>query len=81
MDARRQWHDRADPSPAQGGCFKFLNDSTLAEPAAQKAADDLLLLRTRVPGKLGAVISRLVVRMAQHLALTMIRCRGPATPA
>jgi 2-oxoisovalerate dehydrogenase E2 component (dihydrolipoyl transacylase) len=30
-----------------------------------KAADDLLLLRTRVPGKLGAVISPLVRRMAR----------------
>lgn len=32
---------------------------------AEKAADDLLLLRTRVPGKLGAVISPLVRRMAR----------------
>jgi 2-oxoisovalerate dehydrogenase E2 component (dihydrolipoyl transacylase) len=30
-----------------------------------KAADDLILLRTRVPGKLGAVISPLVRRMAR----------------
>ncbi|WP_104173214.1 dihydrolipoamide acetyltransferase family protein [Arthrobacter sp. Y81] len=34
-------------------------------PEAEKAADDLLLLRTRVPGKLGAVISPLVRRMAR----------------
>ena len=33
--------------------------------AADKAADDLLLMRTRVPGKLGAVISPLVRRMAR----------------
>lgn len=33
--------------------------------SAEKAADDLLLLRTRVPGKLGAVISPLVRRMAR----------------
>ncbi|MEV5051575.1 dihydrolipoamide acetyltransferase family protein [Arthrobacter sp. LAR12-1-1.1] len=33
--------------------------------AAEKAADDLLLTRTRVPGKLGAVISPLVRRMAR----------------
>ncbi|MFF2245363.1 dihydrolipoamide acetyltransferase family protein [Arthrobacter sp. NPDC058130] len=33
--------------------------------AAEKAADDLLLMRTRVPGKLGAVISPLVRRMAR----------------
>jgi 2-oxoisovalerate dehydrogenase E2 component (dihydrolipoyl transacylase) len=31
----------------------------------EKGADDLLLLRTRVPGKLGAVISPLVRRMAR----------------
>ena len=34
-------------------------------PEAEKAADDLTLLRTRVPGKLGAVISPLVRRMAR----------------
>lgn len=34
--------------------------------AAEKAADDLTLLRTRVPGKLGAVISPLVRRMARE---------------
>ncbi len=33
--------------------------------AEEKAADDLLLMRTRVPGKLGAVISPLVRRMAR----------------
>ena len=33
---------------------------------AEKAADDLLLLRARVPGKLGAVISPLVRRMARE---------------
>jgi pyruvate dehydrogenase E2 component (dihydrolipoamide acetyltransferase) len=33
--------------------------------ADEKAADDLLLLRARVPGKLGAVISPLVRRMAR----------------
>lgn len=44
-------------------------DRTVVEPvetlSAEKAADDLLLLRTRVPGKLGAVISPLVRRMAR----------------
>jgi len=39
----------------------------LAEPAEPKPAeDDLTLLRTRVPGKLGAVISPLVRRMARE---------------
>ncbi|ABK04569.1 catalytic domain of components of various dehydrogenase complexes [Arthrobacter sp. FB24] len=33
--------------------------------SAEKSADDVLLLRTRVPGKLGAVISPLVRRMAR----------------
>ncbi|MET4589340.1 dihydrolipoamide acetyltransferase family protein [Arthrobacter sp. 754] len=43
------------------------NDSASPEPSdAEKAADDLLLLRTRVPGKLGAVISPLVRRMARE---------------
>lgn len=43
--------------------------AAVAEPvaaAAAKTADDLLLLRTRVPGKLGAVISPLVRRMARE---------------
>ncbi|MDQ1054981.1 2-oxoisovalerate dehydrogenase E2 component (dihydrolipoyl transacylase) [Arthrobacter sp. SORGH_AS 212] len=43
---------------------------SVLEPAetqpADKAADDLTLLRTRVPGKLGAVISPLVRRMARE---------------
>lgn len=39
----------------------------LAEPGeAKPAEDDLALLRTRVPGKLGAVISPLVRRMARE---------------
>lgn len=39
----------------------------LAEPSeAKPAEDDLTLLRTRVPGKLGAVISPLVRRMARE---------------
>ncbi|MGM9473802.1 dihydrolipoamide acetyltransferase family protein [Pseudarthrobacter sp. YS3] len=43
------------------------NGTTPPVPSdAEKAADDLLLLRTRVPGKLGAVISPLVRRMARE---------------
>ncbi|MCO4276546.1 2-oxo acid dehydrogenase subunit E2 [Pseudarthrobacter sp. HLT3-5] len=42
------------------------DDKPVVAPDAQKAADDLLLLRTRVPGKLGAVISPLVRRMARE---------------
>jgi pyruvate dehydrogenase E2 component (dihydrolipoamide acetyltransferase) len=45
-----------EPAPSGGA-------SQISE--AEKAADDLLLLRTRVPGKLGAVISPLVRRMAR----------------
>jgi pyruvate dehydrogenase E2 component (dihydrolipoamide acetyltransferase) len=38
----------------------------VAEPAKTPTEDDLTLLRTRVPGKLGAVISPLVRRMARE---------------
>ncbi|MCO4254760.1 dihydrolipoamide acetyltransferase family protein [Pseudarthrobacter cellobiosi] len=48
------------------GSASSTNDHPVIEPDAQKAADDLLLLRTRVPGKLGAVISPLVRRMARE---------------
>ncbi|MGY2745236.1 pyruvate/2-oxoglutarate dehydrogenase complex dihydrolipoamide acyltransferase (E2) component [Arthrobacter sp. UYCu723] len=41
-------------------------ESASGVSAAEKAADDLVLLRTRVPGKLGAVISPLVRRMARQ---------------
>jgi pyruvate dehydrogenase E2 component (dihydrolipoamide acetyltransferase) len=43
---------------------------------AEKAADDLLLLRTRVPGKLGAVISPLVRRMARNHGLDLEAVHG-----
>ncbi|MET3709059.1 pyruvate dehydrogenase E2 component (dihydrolipoamide acetyltransferase) [Arthrobacter sp. UYEF6] len=46
------------------------------EPDAQKAADDLLLLRTRVPGKLGAVISPLVRRMAREHGVDLGNVHG-----
>ncbi|WP_426226170.1 dihydrolipoamide acetyltransferase family protein [Pseudarthrobacter sp. DSP2-3-2b1] len=43
------------------------SDSAPPQPSdSEEAADDLLLLRTRVPGKLGAVISPLVRRMARE---------------
>ena len=48
---------------------KSVGTTAASEPVrvseAEQAADDLLLLRTRVPGKLGAVISPLVRRMAR----------------
>jgi 2-oxoisovalerate dehydrogenase E2 component (dihydrolipoyl transacylase) len=49
---------------------------TPVEPDAQKTADDLLLLRTRVPGKLGAVISPLVRRMAREHGVDLGNIHG-----
>jgi 2-oxoisovalerate dehydrogenase E2 component (dihydrolipoyl transacylase) len=54
---------------------------SVAEPAAEvsaaeKAADDLLLMRTRVPGKLGAVISPLVRRMARDHGVDLGELQG-----
>ena len=46
---------------------------------AEKAADDLLLLRTRVPGKLGAVISPLVRRMARDHGVDLGGLQGSGT--
>ena len=46
---------------------------------AEKAADDLLLLRTRVPGKLGAVISPLVRRMAREHGVDLGGIQGSGT--
>jgi 2-oxoisovalerate dehydrogenase E2 component (dihydrolipoyl transacylase) len=53
----------------------------VAEPAtvvsaAEEAADDLVLLRTRVPGKLGAVISPLVRRMARDHGVDLGELQG-----
>lgn len=45
-------------------------------PVAEKAADDLLLMRTRVPGKLGAVISPLVRRMARDHGVDLGELQG-----
>ena len=55
--------------------------AAVAEPvcgvsAAEKAADDLVLLRTRVPGKLGAVISPLVRRMARDHGVDLGELQG-----
>ncbi|WP_104063804.1 dihydrolipoamide acetyltransferase family protein [Arthrobacter sp. 4R501] len=57
---------RRTRAPRDVGSARSTNDKPVVEPDAQKAADDLLLLRTRVPGKLGAVISPLVRRMARE---------------
>jgi 2-oxoisovalerate dehydrogenase E2 component (dihydrolipoyl transacylase) len=43
---------------------------------AEKAADELLLMRTRVPGKLGAVISPLVRRMAREHGVDLGELQG-----
>lgn len=44
--------------------------------AAEKAADDLVLMRTRIPGKLGAVISPLVRRMARDHGVDLGELQG-----
>ncbi|WP_211879538.1 dihydrolipoamide acetyltransferase family protein [Pseudarthrobacter albicanus] len=54
---------RAPKHPAVGSVETQGAETQIS--AAEKAADELLLLRTRVPGKLGAVISPLVRRMAR----------------
>lgn len=46
------------------------------EPKLTTSADDLLLLRTRVPGKLGAVISPLVRRMAKEHGVDLGHLQG-----
>ncbi|MBP1232499.1 pyruvate dehydrogenase E2 component (dihydrolipoamide acetyltransferase) [Arthrobacter sp. PvP102] len=57
---------------------------SLVEPVetskdAEKSADDLLLLRTRVPGRLGAVISPLVRRMARDHGVDLGGLQGSGT--
>jgi 2-oxoisovalerate dehydrogenase E2 component (dihydrolipoyl transacylase) len=47
-----------------------------AEAKLTTSADDLLLLRTRVPGKLGAVISPLVRRMAKEHGVDLGHLQG-----
>ncbi|MET4093951.1 dihydrolipoamide acetyltransferase family protein [Arthrobacter sp. UYCu712] len=51
-------------------------ESASGVSAAEKAADDLVLLRTRVPGKLGAVISPLVRRMARDHGVDLGELQG-----
>ncbi|MEN8582799.1 dihydrolipoamide acetyltransferase family protein [Burkholderia sp. RS01] len=53
--------------------------TSLVEPVETKlttSADDLLLMRTRVPGKLGAVISPLVRRMAKEHGVDLGHLQG-----
>ncbi|WP_028271534.1 dihydrolipoamide acetyltransferase family protein [Arthrobacter sp. UNC362MFTsu5.1] len=47
--------------------------------SAEKSADDVTLLRTRVPGKLGAVISPLVRRMARDHGVDLSGLQGSGT--
>lgn len=49
---------------------------TGTQPKLTTAADDLLLQRTRVPGKLGAVISPLVRRMAKEHGVDLGHVQG-----
>ncbi|MET3351274.1 UNVERIFIED_ORG: pyruvate dehydrogenase E2 component (dihydrolipoamide acetyltransferase) [Arthrobacter sp. UYEF1] len=64
-------------TPGGGGTARRTRaPRTAVEPDAQKVADDLLLLRTRVPGKLGAVISPLVRRMAREHGVDLGNIHG-----
>ncbi|MDI3196316.1 dihydrolipoamide acetyltransferase family protein, partial [Pseudarthrobacter sp. AL07] len=64
-------------TPGGGGTARRTRAPRAAvEPDAQKVADDLLLLRTRVPGKLGAVISPLVRRMAREHGVDLGNIHG-----
>lgn len=51
-------------------------ETSTAEPKLTASADDLLLMRTRVPGKLGAVISPLVRRMAKEHGVDLGHLQG-----
>ncbi|CAH0267477.1 Dihydrolipoyllysine-residue acyltransferase component of branched-chain alpha-ketoacid dehydrogenase complex [Arthrobacter sp. Bi83] len=51
-------------------------ETKVAEAKLTTSADDLLLLRTRVPGKLGAVISPLVRRMAKEHGVDLGHVQG-----
>ncbi len=51
-------------------------ESVSTVSGAEKAADDLVLMRTRVPGKLGAVISPLVRRMARDHGVDLAGLQG-----
>jgi pyruvate dehydrogenase E2 component (dihydrolipoamide acetyltransferase) len=55
------------------------NRGTSQVSAAEKAADNLLLLRTRVPGKLEGVISPLVRRMARDHGVDLAGLQGSGT--
>ena len=60
-----------EPVETQGAETKNEAETKLATPA-----DDALLLRTRVPGKLGAVISPLVRRMAKEHGVDLGHMQG-----
>ncbi|WP_140416484.1 dihydrolipoamide acetyltransferase family protein, partial [Arthrobacter globiformis] len=60
-----------EPVETQAAGTKDVADTKLTTPA-----DDALLLRTRVPGKLGAVISPLVRRMAKEHGVDLGHMQG-----
>ena len=60
----------------KGGAGAAVAEPVAQISAAEKAADDLVLLRTRVPGKLGAVISPLVRRMARDHGVDLGELQG-----
>ncbi|WP_432244996.1 dihydrolipoamide acetyltransferase family protein [Arthrobacter sp. G.S.26] len=63
-----------EPEAAESGATDTAQDDSRA--LAEKAVDDLLLLRSRVPGKLGAVISPLVRRMAKEHGVDLGAVQG-----
>ncbi|UZX04330.1 2-oxo acid dehydrogenase subunit E2 [Arthrobacter sp. CDRTa11] len=69
---RARKHDSG--SPGAGTSVAAPPGSSVSD--ADKSADDLLLMRTRVPGKLGAVISPLVRRMAREHGVDLGEVHG-----
>ncbi|MDR7083168.1 pyruvate dehydrogenase E2 component (dihydrolipoamide acetyltransferase) [Arthrobacter ginsengisoli] len=62
--------------PRKSAAGTAVAEPTAPVSAAEKAADDLVLMRTRVPGKLGAVISPLVRRMARDHGVDLGELQG-----
>jgi pyruvate dehydrogenase E2 component (dihydrolipoamide acetyltransferase) len=71
---RTRARKQASGSAAGGDSVVSAPEGSVSD--AEKAADDLLLLRTRVPGKLGAVISPLVRRMAREHGVDLGEVHG-----
>ncbi len=73
---RTRARKQAEGTSGVGAGVSSMPSGADSEIDDQKAADDLLLLRTRVPGKLGAVISPLVRRMAREHGVDLGEIHG-----